>query len=632
ATHLVDGELRVIAISKSFEEWGARLGIDIAPTAALGRPLAELFPFLPAEVFAQYRQVLDTGRPLQTLELTQLGEREIATRTRKLPVKGPGGQDWVLTIVTDVTGQQGAEEAVRSSELRYRQLFEATTDAILVADAGTHRLLDCNLAAERLLGRSRAEILAMRADELHPPEVLEHTMRRFGNYARGMLDSGLDSELVTRTGGRVPVSINAGRVQLGDRFCVIGIFRDNTERRRAEEERGRLLEQLQQSMKMEAIGRLAGGVAHDFNNLLTSIAGNLELALLDLDPADSVARSLTESRRACESAAELTRRLLAFSRKQVIAPRPLDLGELVAHLQPMLARLLGEDIRLLVVQGSALAPVKVDPGQFEQILANLAINARDAMPDGGTLRIETANLAVDAATCARHPGLRPGPHVRLAVSDTGQGRSDEVKAHLFEPFFTTKPMGRGTGLGLASIYGAVHQAGGAIEVESAPGQGATFRLLLPVTAEPAERLAPESLGRLPLPGGRETVLVVEDEASVRALALEILGRLGYRVLSAQDGQEALRLAGQSEEPIDLLVTDVVMPGMNGRELAERLQRLHPETRVLYTSGYSEEVIAHRGVVEEQLNFLSKPYTPRSLADKLREVLAAPVHTDIHGGG
>ncbi len=320
--------------------------------------------------------------------------------------------------------------------------------------------------------------------------------------------------------------------------------------------------------------------------------------------------------RAAQSAAALTRQLLAFSRKQIIEPRVLDLNELIANLHKMLARLIGEDVRLETKPAASLRPVRIDVGQFEQVLVNLAVNARDARPSGGQLVVETANADLDEAYCARHAGARPGRFVMLAVSDTGHGMADEVKQHLFEPFFTTKPKGRGTGLGLATTFGAVKQAGGTIDVYSEVGRGTTFKIYLPAVDEVAARLEARAAEDEPR-GGRETVLLVEDDPGVRTFAIRVLERLGYRVLHAANGQEALALAPGR---VDLLITDVVMPGMNGRQLAERLVRLHPHMKVLYASGYTENVIAHHGVVDEGLSFIGKPYAVASLARKVREVL------------
>lgn len=398
-----------------------------------------------------------------------------------------------------------------------------------------------------------------------------------------------------------------------------GIISDTTELKQAQEERIRLETQLQQAMKMEAIGRLAGGVAHDFNNLLTGIIGNIELTQIDLAPDDPIGDTLSEIGKAAQSAASLTRQLLAFSRKQLIEPKVLDLNEIITTLHKMLVRLIGEDIELQILLGQPLRAVKVDPGQFEQILVNLAVNARDAMPNGGKLIIETADADLDEEYVQRHPDARAGAWVRFAVSDTGIGMSEAVKSHLFEPFFTTKPKGRGTGLGLATIYGAVKQSGGFVEVYSEENRGTTFKIYLPSVSQKAERVDLDRTAA-EMPVGTETILLVEDEEIVLKLALRILTRLGYRVLHARDGAEAMRRAEEYRERIDLLLTDVVMPGINGHQLAERLIRIHPETKVLYSSGYTENAIAHHGIIDEGLNFIGKPYSPQSLAKKLREVL------------
>ena len=325
------------------------------------------------------------------------------------------------------------------------------------------------------------------------------------------------------------------------------------------------------------------------------------------------------STRAAESASSLTRQLLAFSRKQLIEPRVLDLNELTASLHKMLVRLIGENIELKTVQSKKLGATKIDPGQFEQILVNLAVNARDAMPDGGKLVIETANVELDEEYCRVHSYAQVGSYVLLAVSDTGCGIPEDVKSHLFEPFFTTKPKGHGTGLGLATIYGAVRQAGGFVEVYSEVGKGTAFKIYLPRVAEKPEKLNQE-LHALEVQGGSETVLLVEDEKIVRDLALRILKRLGYHVIHASDGGKAFMLAESYTERIDLLMTDVVMPGMNGRQLAERLSKIHPEMKVLYTSGYTENAIAHHGIIDEGLNFIGKPYALQVLAPKIRDVL------------
>jgi len=326
-----------------------------------------------------------------------------------------------------------------------------------------------------------------------------------------------------------------------------------------------------------------------------------------------------EIRRAGERAASLTQQLLAFSRKQIIEPKVVHLDYLVAELHTMLGRLIGENIELQAITGKTPGSVKVDPGQFQQILMNLAVNARDAMPDGGKIVIETANVDLDEAYCALHPYVKAGRFVMLAVSDTGQGMSEEVKAHIFEPFFTTKERGSGTGLGLATTYGAAHQAGGSIEVYSEVGIGTTFKVYLPRVEEEAAKPV-EDDRPTDLPGGTETVLIVEDEGILRSLCVQILEQLGYRVLQARNGTEAIAKVQGYGDRIDLLLTDVVMPGMNGSELATQLVLHHPEMKVLFTSGYTEDVITHHGVLAEGVSFIGKPYTPSALARKVREVL------------
>jgi CheY-like chemotaxis protein len=338
-----------------------------------------------------------------------------------------------------------------------------------------------------------------------------------------------------------------------------------------------------------------------------------------LSPSDPAGGLLAEANKAAESAASLTQQLLAFSRKQIIQPKDLDLNTLIAEMKKMLVRLIGENIDLKTVPGEDLGPVKVDAGQFEQILVNLAVNARDAMPEGGKLLIETANVDLEEAYCVKHPYVRPGRFVMLAVSDTGHGMSVEVKRQIFEPFYTTKPKGTGTGLGLSTIYGVVKQANGSIEVYSEVGIGTTFKIYLPrvegVAARPKESSLPMELLE-----GSETVLLVEDEAIVRDLGVRILAGLGYRVMHAGNGDEAIELARDHGERIDLLLTDVVMPGMSGRELANRLTCLHPETRMLFTSGYTDDAIVHHGVLDEGVSFIGKPYSHTALARKVREVL------------
>lgn len=384
-------------------------------------------------------------------------------------------------------------------------------------------------------------------------------------------------------------------------------------------ERKKLEEQFQQAQKMEAIGHLVGGIAHDFNNLLTAIIGYSNLVLSRLHEDDSLRSDIEQIRNAGEHAAALTRQLLAFSRKQIISPRVLDLNSTVANIDRLLRRVIGEDIELVTVLTAGLGRVKVDPGQIEQVIMNLAVNARDAMPAGGKLTIETANIDLDQSYPRQHISIEPGPYVMLAVSDNGCGMDEAIKARLFEPFFTTKT-GKGTGLGLATVYGIVKQHGGHIWVYSEPGQGATFKIYLPRVEEPAEPLVPKS--RAPVRHGSETVLVVEDEPTVRTLLCRILTAHGYTVLEAGLPSQALEICRRHQGPLHLAVSDVVMPEMNGKELAQRLAELRPQMKFLFLSGYTSNAIAHHGVLDPGVAFLPKPLTADTLARKVREILDA----------
>jgi two-component system cell cycle sensor histidine kinase/response regulator CckA len=399
----------------------------------------------------------------------------------------------------------------------------------------------------------------------------------------------------------------------------IGQFLD---RREAEETLRATEEQLRQAQKMEAIGKLAGGVAHDFNNMLTVVIGRCSLLIRRLGPDDPVGHELDIVRTTAERAAMLTRQLLAFGRKQVLQPRSLDLNAVVDGIAPMLRRLIGEDVEQVIRMRPGLGRVMADPSQIEQVIVNLVVNARDAMPGGGQLTIETAHVDPDAAYARRHPGAPVGAHVMLAVSDTGVGMDAETRARVFEPFFTTKEPGKGTGLGLATVYGIVKQSGGTVEVDSERGQGAVFRIYLPRLDAPAELPPPEAALSL-TPSGAETILLVEDQDDVRALAADILRAHGYTVLEAADPVEARQIGNRNHEPIDLLLTDVVMPRASGPELAEELAPVRPEMKVLFMSGYTDQAIVHHGVLDSGVAYLEKPFSVETLTRRVRAVLDAP---------
>jgi two-component system, cell cycle sensor histidine kinase and response regulator CckA len=530
-----------------------------------------------------------------------------------------------VVTVQDITERKRAEEALRESENRLRDMLEQSPFSIQVLSSRGD-VIEVNEAFEKLWGVTRESLKGyniLKDRQIESLGFMPDVQRAFAGERIQTPIVEYDVAATLGSGRRIVVQgvfypiLDAN----GNTREVILVHLDLTARLRAEEENSKLQEQLQQAMKMEAVGRLAGGIAHDFNNLLTAIAGNAELARMEARLPDPVAEYLDEISAAAESAATLTRQLLAFSRRQLIEPRVVNLNDLVERMRKMLARLIGEDVTLETALSKDLDSIRIDPGQFEQVLANLAVNARDAMPEGGRLIIETANVELDDDYCSRHPPVQPGAYVRLSVSDTGQGMSNEVKQRIFEPFFTTKPQGRGTGLGLATIFGIVKQAGGSIEAYSEVGMGTSFKICLPRIDMQAERLAETK--HPGLERGGETILLAEDNPGVLVLSQTLLRRLGYTVLVASNGADAIQVAEQHGGRIDLLLTDVVMPGMNGRELAGRLRALHPEMKVLFTSGYVEDVIVHNGVLEENLQFIGKPYTQQKLSKKIREVLDAP---------
>jgi PAS domain S-box-containing protein len=591
---------------------------------------------LPAKCFRAYRNleapcpdcrafdVFDTGRPLYVE--TRVGEGPWLDLQASPLYDAEGKVKYVVEWVRDVTPIKQYEQELRASEERLALALAATNDG----------LWDWNVqTGEAYFSPRYYTMLGYEPNEmpsgfetwrslLHPedlPVAEQLVAAHIDGKKPGFV---VEFRMKTKDGGWRWV-LGRGKVverdDQGRPIRMVGTHTDISDRKLAEQEKASLQDQLIQAQKMESIGRLAGGVAHDFNNLLTSISGNAELTLMDLSENDPLRESIEEIGKAGRSAANLTRQLLAFSRKQIIEPKVLNINEVVAGSHRMLKRLIGEDVDLLFLPSSDLGGVRMDPGQLEQIVVNLVVNARDAMPEGGKLTLESGNVRIEERNWSGKDVLEVGEYVMLAVSDTGVGMGEEVLQHLFEPFFTTKGKGKGTGLGLATVYGAVKQNEGTVRVYSELGQGTTFKLYFPrVHAEPDPVRPPKDDA---LPEGKETIVVVEDEDAVRALAVRVLERQGYGVLAFANGEEAVMAVEESTRPIHLLLTDVIMPGMNGKILADKVRILRPGIRVLFTSGYTENAIAHHGVLDEGIRFISKPYAPRSLARKVRDVLDEP---------
>ena len=506
-------------------------------------------------------------------------------------------------------------QSLREREELYAALFQHSPLPMFVFDGESLRFSAVNDEAVRQYGWSRDEFLGLTIAEIRPPEERDR-MRRYHDENVRSLPFGIAKSLGIwrhwkKDGTTILADVSVIRLNLGGRPVMHAVCQDVTAREELEQK-------FIQSQKMESVGRLAGGVAHDFNNLLTVILGYGDLLRMKLGPTFPGLRELTEMHHAAQRAADLTRQLLAFSRRQVMQTRVMSLNESVQAVQSMLRRLIGEDIEVVVEAATDLGRIKSDPGQIEQVALNLAINARDAMKDGGRLTLATANRVLSAAEAAPLE-IPPGRYVTLQVRDTGSGMPPEVMKHLFEPFFTTKEQSKGTGLGLSTVYGIVRQSGGAIAVDSAPGRGSTFTVHLPrVEADSKVRsMAPRSVADL---RGTETILLVEDEPIVRNLAAKILIEAGYRVHAAAAPEEALKILDQVREPIQLLLTDVIMPQMNGRALANLIVARQPRIRVVFTSGYTDDEIVRHGVLDQGVPFLAKPYTWSSLLTKVREVL------------
>jgi two-component system cell cycle sensor histidine kinase/response regulator CckA len=573
----------------------------------IGKHVGELLGVSDPEGFVSVavEELRQSGRWRRQVEATDhSGDSRWLDMSRSLVRDRRGEVVGVRAVARDITEQKQAEE-------ERERFFAVSADLLLIAGFdGYFKWL--SPAWERALGWTSEELTSKPWLHFVHPEDQEITVAEAEKLFAGREAVAFENRYRHKDGSYRWISWRV-RPYL-EEHLLYGAATDVTERKQLEE-------QYRQSQKLESVGQLAGGIAHDFNNLLTVISGYGELMLRRVGRDDPLRRNLEEIKKAAERASSLTRQLLAFSRKQVLQPKVIDLTATVVNMDRMLQRLIGEDIQLVTLLDPGLEKVKADPGQIEQALMNLAVNARDAMPGGGKLTVETRNVYLDKAYARRHVSVTPGRYVMLAVSDTGTGMDAETQARIFEPFFTTKGPGKGTGLGLSMVYGIVRQSSGNIWVYSEPGHGTTFKVYLPVVYEEGE-----SRDEGVAPGrarGTETVLLVEDEEAVRRLLLDILESEGYTVLKAANGHEALEVCERHEGPIHLLMTDVVMPGMSGRQLVERMAEKCGDAKVLFMSGYTDNAIVHHGVLDAGTNFLQKPFTPDDVARKVREVLDGP---------
>ncbi len=596
---------------------------------ATGKSLTDIFHIINTQTLQTalnpVERVLATGKIIGLANHTSLiakdgTQHQIADSAS--PIRDVNGKiRGVVLIFRDVTEEYRVAEALKASEEKYREIVEETSDFVARTDKNGF-FTYVNKSAERIFGIKPLKCLGKSAFSFIHPEDREKTQTFFENCVKNHVrQSSFENRQVhqiTKETFHFLWTCNFLYDDSGRLLSVNNVAHDITERKRAEEEKSKLEAQLEQAQKMESIGQLAGGVAHDFNNMLAVILGHTELAMDDLDPTDPPFSDLKEIRKAAERSAEITRQLLAFARKQTIVPRIIDLNETVEVTLKMLRRLIGEEIELSWIPVTSACSLKMDPVQIDQILANFCINARDAIGGIGKITIETDHSTFDEEYCSQHGGFTPGKYVMLAVSDNGVGMDRETLSHIFEPFFTTKDVGKGTGLGLATVYGIVRQNNGFINVYSEPGRGTTFRIYLPLYEDVLDptSITLENSAR----GGKETILLIEDELMIKEMTSRMISRMGYTVMSADNPANAIDLIGDLDCNIDLLLTDVIMPGMNGCKLAEQLLTKQPDMKCLFMSGYPANVISKQGVLEEGVHFIQKPFSKNDLATKIRAVL------------
>ncbi|ABW69067.1 hybrid sensor histidine kinase/response regulator [Desulfosudis oleivorans] len=603
-------DYRFLAVNPAFERM-----TGLAAREIVGKTVLEVLPDTEPYWIERYAGVAETGDPVFFEEHARALEKYFAvTAFRPAP-------NQFASIFQDITERKQAEEALRKNEERYRSVLDNIETGYYEVDlAGNLTFFNPSLC--KILGYPSDEAMGMNYKKYMAPETAKKVFQIFNHVFRtGETDKSFEWTLIKKNGEKchVATSISLMRDTDGNPIGFRGIERDITEHKQAEAEKEKLSAQLIQARKMEAVGRLAGGVAHDFNNMLNVIVGHAELALDETRPDDPVCETLNEILGAARRSAEITRQLLAFARKQTIHPRVLDLNATMGDRLKVLQRLLGEDVDMAWTPGPDLWPVRMDPSQIDQVMANLLDNARDAIDGVGRVEIETDNVRLGPWDCVDCPGLVPGEYVRLSVRDTGRGMDRKTLDNLFEPFFTTKGVGEGTGLGLATVYGIIKQNNGFIYAASRPGQGTAFTVYLPRHAGAPEP-APSAKGQKAPAASGGTVLVVEDEASVLKLVQRVLERLGYNVLTALGPARAITMADEHQGTIDLLITDVIMPEMSGRDLAKTMKKRFPDLRVLYMSGYTADIIGRRGELEADVNFIQKPFSNQDMAEKVRDAL------------
>lgn len=609
--------------TRKIVRWSNNAGLAFYGEDIVGKEVASFFegPQNTYEVVQPLFEGTEKIIYVESLQRRKDGEARLLAWRCKALKNQHGMVTGALSTARDITEIKQAEEELRKNESHLRTLVQTIPDLIWLKDKdGVY--LSCNSIFERFFGAKEADIIGKTDYDFVDRELADFFLENDRQaIAAGKLSVNEEWVTFADDGNRLLLE-TIKTPMYNDRGMLIGVLgigRDITERKRAEEEKVKLEAQLQQSQKMEAVGQLAGGVAHDFNNMLGVILGHAELAMEQIDPTQRIFANLKEISKAAMRSADITRQLLAFARKQTIMPRMLDLNETLEGMLKMLRRLIGEGINLAWLPGANLWPVKVDPSQIDQILANLCVNARDAIKGVGNMIVETGNAILEEESCAVHAGLVSGEYVRIAVSDNGCGMEKETLSHIFEPFFTTKGVGKGTGLGLSTVYGAVKQNNGFVNVYSEPGQGTTFSIYLPRYVGVSDQLERESVEEPPV-GGHEIILLVEDEPAIIQMTATMLEHLGYTVLTASTPGEAIHLAEELTGEFHLLLTDVILPEMNGQKLVEKLLPTCPHLKSLFMSGYTSDVIAQHGILDEGIQFIQKPFSKKDLAIKVRLAL------------